>query len=765
MTFEEVIQDKDFQALPGEEKRKVLSQVDKGFAELPFEEQTKVMGRVLGSPAPKTTNQLERFKPIVDTYSTKNRVDPNHIMNMIMAESSGDPTATSPKGAKGLMQLMPGTQKDLGVKNPDDPIQSVDGGTRYFRQMLDRFNNDYWLSTAAYNAGPETVAGWIDGKNPLPKETKGYLEKVFNTKWAEIRQGRPIREQLAHDVLRPLAEQGGWGAGAAFGAAGGVPSVGAGIGYSLGRRLADLMDYTLSVREMPSMEESARASTTDMAFGTGANKAMSMVAGAAAWPFKRFLSPYIDKLNAIPTAIRRELFEKHDIPYSIGDITQSADLLAFEKFLERRPGSQELMLDLREKSLSRLTGTAKELFFEANPPMDDIATGQMVKDVGELWTRKAKDAVNRKFMDVKDAMPEPKYALDLAKKKIYLDEGGIQTDNFRKAATQLVEEENLLPASMRNNNELMSLLKGAAKTDEKITWMEAQARFSRLNQLYSKENAALNTTNPGMKGLTTPEGRVYSILKKSLSEDMQQFAMSEGGPVWEMFQAANASHAEFKKLVGSQIFKTIMRVDPEYVASNIFQMGMDKIPPTTKLNTIREIWGADSEVMKSLQAKFLEMKVFNLSSKDQVSPGNIRRQLAQYGDDYLRQLGFNKNQISDLHEINMLSEVLWSLEKAVMNPSESGRSLIQAGVFGMLLRNPIKGIPAVMGPGVVAKLYLNENTRQWLMKGMKTPINTPQAITIYDKLNDGLADMARQTIKSTMPSFGRRLYEDYSQSR
>lgn len=103
-------------------------------------------------------------------------VDPALLRALVQAESGFNPLAVSPAGAKGLTQLMPGTAAALGVTDPFDPSQNLNGGARYLRQMLDEFG-DIRLALAAYNAGPGKVRR--HGGVPPYRETLAYVDRVM----------------------------------------------------------------------------------------------------------------------------------------------------------------------------------------------------------------------------------------------------------------------------------------------------------------------------------------------------------------------------------------------------------------------------------------------------------------------------------------------------------------------------------------------------------------------------------------------------------
>jgi soluble lytic murein transglycosylase-like protein len=129
------------------------------------------------------------FHGLIIEAAGRYEVDPHLIRAIILAESGYNPRAKSKKGARGLMQLMPSTAKALGVEDIYDPEENIDGGVRYFRSLLDRFDGDIRLALAAYNAGSRYVRHYA-GVPPF-EATRRYIKKVlrFQKKFAKETAG------------------------------------------------------------------------------------------------------------------------------------------------------------------------------------------------------------------------------------------------------------------------------------------------------------------------------------------------------------------------------------------------------------------------------------------------------------------------------------------------------------------------------------------------------------------------------------------------
>ena len=142
---------------------------------------TKIF-EVPGAPSYRTTTaddravSAPRFDDLVLAHAQRHSLRPELVRAVIQVESGFNPMATSPKGAMGLMQLMPATARALGVRNPYDPAENIRGGTAYLRQLLDKYEGNEQLALAAYNAGSGAVDRY--GSVPPYRETRDYVRRV-----------------------------------------------------------------------------------------------------------------------------------------------------------------------------------------------------------------------------------------------------------------------------------------------------------------------------------------------------------------------------------------------------------------------------------------------------------------------------------------------------------------------------------------------------------------------------------------------------------
>jgi hypothetical protein len=170
-----------------------------GYVDVPTSEIATYEREQVPVPPP-APGQASDVNALVDRASQQHSIDADLIHSLIRAESGYNSRAVSPKGAQGLMQLMPQTASQLGVKDSFAPADNIDGGTRYLRQLLALYNNDMKKALAAYNAGPQRVAQY-SGVPPY-RETRKYVSRVitdFNRKKLAQRAKQP-RQKAAERV-------------------------------------------------------------------------------------------------------------------------------------------------------------------------------------------------------------------------------------------------------------------------------------------------------------------------------------------------------------------------------------------------------------------------------------------------------------------------------------------------------------------------------------------------------------------------------------
>lgn len=163
-----------------------------------------VSGASATSQKPPRAAGPTRFDDLIRQHASRHGVSPELVKAVIKAESNFNPHAISPKGAMGLMQLMPATARSLGVADPFHPDENIRGGVSYLAGLLARYDHDVELALAAYNAGPGAVARY--GAVPPYRETRDYVRKITGAtsamaappasiiyRWTTVVDGREVK--------------------------------------------------------------------------------------------------------------------------------------------------------------------------------------------------------------------------------------------------------------------------------------------------------------------------------------------------------------------------------------------------------------------------------------------------------------------------------------------------------------------------------------------------------------------------------------------
>ena len=206
----------DHRIVMGEKTRLFTSSDDSSFTDVATAEITSIEKDLTPPPTPAPSAVPASFpataparvstsappvadlNQVVNSASAAYHLDPDLVNSVIHAESGFNARAISPKGAQGLMQLMPSTANSLGVNNAFNPQQNVGGGSRYLRELLERYNFDLVKALAAYNAGPERVDQY-HGVPPF-RETRAYVARIikeYNRKIAEQEKAEALAKKKA----------------------------------------------------------------------------------------------------------------------------------------------------------------------------------------------------------------------------------------------------------------------------------------------------------------------------------------------------------------------------------------------------------------------------------------------------------------------------------------------------------------------------------------------------------------------------------------
>ena len=192
--------------LPGPAEAQIYAWRDSSGVLTLSDRPKNAMARAITVPVatPLVARTNPHFEPLIRQHASQRGIRPELVRAVIQVESAFNPRAVSPKGAMGLMQLMPDTAKRFGVIDPFNPAENIRAGVSYLRQLLDKYDHDEQLALAAYNAGPGAVDKY-GSKVPPYRETQNYVLKITGIRGnarsapgariyrvTEIVDGRPV---------------------------------------------------------------------------------------------------------------------------------------------------------------------------------------------------------------------------------------------------------------------------------------------------------------------------------------------------------------------------------------------------------------------------------------------------------------------------------------------------------------------------------------------------------------------------------------------
>lgn len=174
-----------------------------GIAEVPFDDIVAIEPEEVFEPIPEPLTDKTPFQKVIRAAAERYNLDADLIHCVIAVESNFDPKAISPKNARGLMQLMPQTAAQLGVKDVFDPEENVNAGTHYLRDLLTKYGNNLTLALAAYNAGPERVDQY-GHRVPPYLETMKYVQRISKS-YTKIKAASAQQKNTeSHELYKTL---------------------------------------------------------------------------------------------------------------------------------------------------------------------------------------------------------------------------------------------------------------------------------------------------------------------------------------------------------------------------------------------------------------------------------------------------------------------------------------------------------------------------------------------------------------------------------
>lgn len=306
----------------------------------------------------------------------------------------------------------------------------------------------------------------------------------------------------------------------------------------------------------------------------------------------------------------------------------------------------------------------------------------------------------------------------------------IKMDRLRQTAANLLDQKLQSPSASQDTKSISFLRRILGDTVEKsksnllgptgkplkdvtrpkdFSFAEYQQFRADQNRLIAENNAALGTNAPKARGFTSPQGAVYSQLKKAADEDVAAHVEKQGGKLWEEYKTLNADYSDAKRLYTGSTIKKAIKSNPEDVVDAMF--GPKKF---TEIQELKKTVDRNSFV--EFQRKAMN-KLFTPSREGQSLTEALTNNLRRYDDETLK-AAFGETYVENLKALSKIQRQINLTARMSGNPSGTGQAMVSAGTLAYVIRHPIRGtIMYLSGPKLV-EAYLNPLKRQSIQRAL-----------------------------------------------
>lgn len=682
-TVSEVLKDTKFQALPFEEKRKVLVAIDTRFAGLPPTEQTRAMNAMGAGVLPDDPNATKNLASSV--YTPALEAAGMMVGGAVAAPGVVTTAAGGALGYAGGKEVAKAIDRKLGIR--EAPKDVADAALETGQSIKEGAT----MEMAGGILGKVVVIPAVKGAMKLAEAAKKYGVRLTP---AELLKWKPASLFEALLEKMPLS-------------AGMVQRFRGEQGQALEKAAQGLVDKLATVN-------------TPQASGGMIQKAIKETHLARIEAKNKLFNRLAELTEEVPAT---ETFYHVTTKDNVPSIMQKGLLPGYASL---REGPVKGMKDVYlTKSLDRAKDMV-EWMKDASPDMEQVV---LKVELPKAYAKKLRPDVEMPELDVAftGKIPSKYISDDLTKQLSKSGVSPVKLTTVSRTAQQLLSEQNKLLEGVPVNQELKKFLFSLTNPEASMSFQGAKLQREWFNSQLPEGYA------------TTTEQHIYQRLKRALDEDIGAWASQQPGKIEKAYRLANEAHGSIKQLYSDPNIQKIIKSNPEDVINVIFQPG--QAGSITELQLLRKAVKPDDwPVVQQAIIKRLFDGPPNVPP-----PVNFLKNMNRYGDNTLN-AALSPETVSRLKEFAELvnSSAGRSVERMAGNPSGTGQTLLTWGTTigqgGLLLTHPVTGVATIISPPIAAKLYLSNAGRKLLTEGFRISPESARAAAIAS----GIATLNRR---------------------